>query len=571
MYKIAIIGSGPTGIYTAQQLLLQGVDLSITIFESQAEAGKGTPYHQDWNEKEMLSNIASIEIPPIHETLVQWLVNLTDFELAKMGIARAEIDERAFFPRVALGRYFQVQLNELIKNAAGTGCVLNVKSSHKVLDVSVIEDGVMLAINDDNDDLINARFDYVVMATGHAWPKNTEIRPGYFLSPWPASCLKTIRDCHVGIRGTSLSAIDAAVALSTARGVFLRNEAGQLNYLPEPGTEAFRITMLSRKGVLPEADFYYPMPYRPLAICSTKAVDSLIAQGPAQLLDKVYALFKAELAACDPAYAKAIGLHKLSLDNFASAYFALREQNDPFEWAERNLSEAKANYETKHVVEWRYAILRMHEAIARVVPILEANDYERFSRSFKSIFSDCYATVPHESIERILALNRTGKLEVLKAGDDYVLDSESSESGAILQHEEQRLHYPAFIEAMGQHVLSLHEFPFPTLWEQGFIQKATASQYMYRKNQWMEKIIDVGGIALDRAYHPVSALPDAERLYCLSLPFLLGQFPFAQGITSSYDMGKKAAEDIKKQLSEQTPVLVANDSSHQPVAMEHAQ
>ena len=29
-------------------------------------------------------------------------------------------------------------------------------------------------------------FDHVVMATGHNWPETTEIKPRYFMSPWPA-------------------------------------------------------------------------------------------------------------------------------------------------------------------------------------------------------------------------------------------------------------------------------------------------------------------------------------------------------------------------------------------------
>ena len=64
-------------------------------------------------------------------------------------------------------------------------------------------------------------FDHVVMATGHDWPETTEIKPGFFMSPWPALALKKISACSVGILGTSLSAIDALITVSTAHGVFV--------------------------------------------------------------------------------------------------------------------------------------------------------------------------------------------------------------------------------------------------------------------------------------------------------------------------------------------------------------
>ncbi|MDQ9435295.1 FAD/NAD(P)-binding protein, partial [Escherichia coli] len=44
MKKIAIVGAGPTGIYTLFSLLQQQTPLSISIFEQADEAGVGMPY-----------------------------------------------------------------------------------------------------------------------------------------------------------------------------------------------------------------------------------------------------------------------------------------------------------------------------------------------------------------------------------------------------------------------------------------------------------------------------------------------------------------------------------------------
>ena len=83
--RVAIVGSGPTGIYTLKGLVGSKEPLEITIFESEAEAGKGTPYHPDMNDRMMLANIASIELPSICETLAQWLLRQPPDELLRLG------------------------------------------------------------------------------------------------------------------------------------------------------------------------------------------------------------------------------------------------------------------------------------------------------------------------------------------------------------------------------------------------------------------------------------------------------------------------------------------------------
>src|SRR5690606_12603911 len=183
---------------------------------------------------------------------------------------------------------------------------------------------------------------------------------------------------------------------------------GETHYRPAPATDAFHMTMMSRKGLLPEADFYAPLPYEPLAICTEEAITRLVASQDDQLLDAAFELFKAELAAADPAYAAGIGLQGLDLEGFCEAYFARRAATGPFEWAEANLAEAKRHYAARHTVAWRYAILRMHETLALLAPHLDAADYRRFVRHFKPVFVDDYATVPHKSIRRLIALHRAG-------------------------------------------------------------------------------------------------------------------------------------------------------------------
>lgn len=353
MRSVAFVGAGPTTIYTLHALLEHATQpFSLTIFEEQPVAGRGTPYRPGWNDPAMLSNIASIEIPPLAETLVAWLQRQPAVRLTALGIDPDEIDERAFYPRLALGEFFRDQFHALISQAWSRDIVVDVQTGRRVVDAVSQPSGISLTIQPRLGQAIQARFDHLVLATGHQWPAHPEVRPGYFLSPWPASALAEIPPSKVGIRGTSLTAIDAAVALAVANGDFIE-DGDRLRYQPAPATEQFSLTMLSRKGLLPEADFFHPIPYQPLAICTAEAIERLIARQAGDLLDDTFSLFKQELAAADPDYAARLKLAELTLDDFAERYFSDRIEADTFAWAEANLREAERNYADRTTVKWR--------------------------------------------------------------------------------------------------------------------------------------------------------------------------------------------------------------------------
>ncbi|HEV7311219.1 FAD/NAD(P)-binding protein [Sphingopyxis sp.] len=533
--RIAFVGAGPTTLYTLHALLAQNPPpFRLAVYEAQASAGRGTPYRPGWNDPAMLANIASIEIPPLAETLCDWLIRQPPERLADLGIDPDAIGERTFYPRVALGEYFRDQFEAVIDLARARGIEVELRTRCRVEDAVSTPGAMVLKIRTRSGELADEAFDHVVLATGHQWPAEPEVRPGYFLSPWPASALAAVPPCDIGIRGSSLTAIDACIALAGIHGSFDETEDGETHYRPAPATDAFHMTMMSRKGLLPEADFYAPLPYEPLAICTEEAITRLVASQDDQLLDAAFELFKAELAAADPAYAAGIGLQGLDLEGFCEAYFARRAATGPFEWAEANLAEAKRHYAARHTVAWRYAILRMHETLALLAPHLDAADYRRFVRHFKPVFVDDYATVPHKSIRRLIALHRAGKLDVTAIGDDYRIDTSGKEAGATLVLDGEHRHFPVFIEAMGQRPLGAAAFPFPSLRRQGIVSDAAPGAGKG----------DVRGIAIDEAFHPLADdIPEA-RLFCLSLPFLLGRHPFIQGITSSHEMGLIVGEQL---------------------------
>ena len=542
MKTVSFVGGGPTAIYTVHALLQKAQrPFSLTIFEDQASLGRGTPYRPGWNDPAMLSNIASIEIPPIHQTLVAWLHGLSESELARLRVDPSKIGERTFYPRLVLGEYFHSQVSLILADAQAKGIEVHVRTRCRVQDAASQPDGMILTVRSCKGDVSRECFDHVVIATGHQWPATPEARPGYFLCPWPASVLANIPPSEVGIRGTSLTAIDATVALASAHGEFADGAGDQLVYQSKPGADAFHMTMMSRKGLLPEADFYAPLPYEPLSICTPEAIEKLIAEDNGQLLEEAFALFKRELQQADPGYSRKLGLAGLGLEEFHDRYFAERAEADPFRWAEQNLAEAQANYAGKITVPWRYAILRMHEVLEKLVPHFEGEDYQRFSSFFKPVFVDDYATVPHKSIRRMLALHRAGKLDVIAIGDKYHIDSHRPEGGACVQFDGKEKHFAVFIEAMGQKPLPAKDFPFSSLLRQGIIHDVKASGAGVTR-----------GIAIDDQYHPISDDIPADQLFCLSLPFILGRHPFHQGITSSHEMGNVVAERLATVLDNES-------------------
>lgn len=144
-----------------------------------------------------------------------------------------------------------------------------------------------------------------------------------------------------------------------------------MEYVSNEGAENFHITLLSRKGVIPEADFYYPVPYPPPKYCSPEKLKTLIKQydggKESGLLNAAFGLFKDELKHVAPNYTKKMNLEKLTIEEYYNAYFHKRVHRHPFQWADKNLAKARIMEAEKHISPWRFAILRMHEVFSLIL------------------------------------------------------------------------------------------------------------------------------------------------------------------------------------------------------------
>lgn len=525
--NIALVGSGPTGLYTLASLVDHADPMLLTIYESAGLGGVGMPYSPDATHIAMLANIASIEIPPLTETYLDWLHRQPPAFLRIYGVDPDTLHDRQFLPRLLLGGYFRDQFERLLERGRAAGHQIALRERCRVLDIEALPEGLRLLASTDEAEPEPFFHDRIIIATGHVWPDETQDTPTYYLSPWSGLPEAEIPAVRIGVLGTSLSALDAATSIATQHGRFSGGEDDTpVTYHPDDPEHLPKITLMSRSGVLPEADFYCPLPYEPLAFCTEEAAEAEAARGAEGLLDRLFALFKAELAAADPDYAAAIGLADLTVETFSRAYFAERREAEPFAHAARNLAEALENRAAQRTVPWRYAILRMHEVFDASIPALDEDDLKRFDAGMKTVFVDNYAAIPPASVNRLLALHRAGVVEVLRLGTDYDLSERGS--GVAVSGEAGDRRFDLFIDARGQRPLDLAALPFPSL------RRQLAGE------------ADPKGleIAVDPEFRVKVPAETKGEIRLAALPFLMRRRPFIQGITASAEIGASVARSI---------------------------
>ncbi|MEB6377403.1 FAD-NAD(P)-binding protein [Leclercia adecarboxylata] len=518
MKKIAIVGAGPTGIYTLFSLLKQNTPLCVTVYEQAEEAGVGMPYSDEDNSRMMLANIASIEIPPLFQTYLEWLRAQSEAHLARYGVQKSALHDRQFLPRILLGQYFRDRFQAVVTQARKQGFEVNVLESCQVTDLQASAEGVSIWSGGKP---TPEHFELAVIATGHVWPDEDTSPRDFFPSPWSGLMEASIAAGKVGIMGTSLSGLDAAMAVAAQHGTFIETDDEQIRFRLDEKSEALKIVLMSRSGILPEADFYCPIPYEPLSLVTDRAIEAAIQQGSEGLLDRVFRLMVEELKQADPQWSKAIALETLTPDTIREAWFADRRQHGPFRWAVSNLDEVERNKRDRRTVPWRYTVLRLHEAVEKVVPHLDDNDRERFKTGLARVFIDNYAAIPSRSIRRLLALREAGIISIEALGDDYEMTADGNRT--VIDADGQRWIFDTFIDARGQKPLKTKDLPFPSLRE----QLVSAG----------EEIPDVGDDYTLLA-------PDylRGRIAFGALPYLMHDRPFVQGLVACAEIGEAMAK-----------------------------
>lgn len=522
--RIAIVGGGPTAVYTVKNLLQKAAKLHITIFEAGPVAGCGLPYSEEHNTPDMMANITSIEIPPVLVSLSDWVRSADSGLVKRFGIARETVSDRDFYPRILIGAYYSDQLTRMVQ-ACTPDQTIEIETQTRVLDVKPEGNGFKLFIEQSNK-RVHRRFESVVMATGHRTDfDKPEPKRGLFRSPYPVQDLEVGDDRAALILGSSLSAIDAAVGLATRYGSFV-GEGDTLAYKPS-SKRPLRLVMASRKGTVPDSDFFYPIPEEPLLIFTPARLESLRGEGKAGLLAKAFRLFKQQLVSDDPEFVKNLALSRFTPEAFAKAYFALRKTRQGFDAIAENLAESKRDYRERRIVMWRYTMMRAHEVFSELVPFLDQRDLSRFQRHLAPVFADAYGCVPHLSIERLLALHRAGCLEIVALGEDGTIRYGAGSFTLAAAGREET--FGTLIDARGQSAASIAELGFEHL------DRVLATGDLLKRNN--------GQHDDDQFRLRLEGRADAE-IFCISIPVMMERYPFAQGLVACSEAAEVVATAI---------------------------
>ncbi len=507
------------GLYTLKHLVASSRALDIHVFDSDETLGCGMPYRDGMNADYMLCNAFSREIPPLTRTLAQWLKTQTRAELSEWELSPADIDARAFYPRVLIGEFLAAEFDAVCEQAEHAGHRVHVHAGCQVEDIAVGSKSAVLKVESEGT-ISDVELDTVVIASGHDWPTRPVIDEVELVSPWPYSNITRQEPGQIGILGSSLSAVDIVVTLGQTHGQFVET-SDKVVWVADTGTNPLHVTMVSRNGIMPEGDFYYPFPYEPLACITEDAVTAEVKRGKQDLLSRVFTLLLNELDAADPDYLSHLGDDARCIEGFSSAYFRDRETRGGLQAVRDDLQEVRASMRRRETIPYRYALLRGHENIEIALPHLLEAEWEQFKEHLLPVFADCYAALPHLSIARILAMHEAGVLSIVASGDEASFSR--TDGGQVkVEYEDQTLLFDCMFDARGQSSASMGDLPFPSL------NKVLANKE--------DPILEPFQVKL--------TVDTDARVYCLALPQVLERYPFSQGLPNCCELSERVVENI---------------------------
>ena len=186
-----------------------------------------------------------------------------------------------------------------------------------------------------------------------------------------------------------------------------------------------------------------------------------------------------------------------------------------------NLAESHATISRGETIAWRYALLRGHEVFETALPFLSDDEWETFRKHLLPVFADCYAAVPHLSLERLAALRDAEAIDIVESGDDaQFLSGSHMEVRVRIGDVEHQFH--AMIDARGQTSALPQELPFPSLVEA-----------LYDPSKPLE------------ALFRLALKPGIQaRVFCPSMPQILVRYPFSQGLPNCAALAETVAKHV---------------------------
>ncbi len=422
-----IIGGGASATAVLCQLakVLQGWDFPrspdmnrghIRVVEKQDTFGPGFPHSKRNALPFHLTNMPTRDMSILAgftEDFRVWIKNHLDrlhrhfpeyrhyLEACSPGVSPLE-----YVPRGVVGEYLRDRFDHAVENLRQTGLMVDLFSGWEAVDLKEQTRKILVSLrNTKTGEHLEINTERLLLATGH-WGYEDGMLDGYFPSPWPPKMLTSIipPGASVGVLGTSLSAVDTALTL-TSDGVFFRRDSGELAY--KPPQKLRTVTLLSRNGLFQRIRGQHGR-YRNTHFTRENLDNRLQGNTGGLSLQDLYGLLNADLRKC---YGRPV-----DWDDYIGQSPATEKL------LKRYLKEAINGDLDDGGLGWQ-TVLHQTFPLAREI-YLKLTPAERvlFDRNMKTLFFTFASPMPPVNGEKMLALMRAGVLKVERLGRDYIME-----------------------------------------------------------------------------------------------------------------------------------------------------
>lgn len=550
--RIGIIGGGPSGLFVFKQLVESGrTNFRVSIFEKKQELGAGMPYSLDGSNREHITNVSGNEIPDLYNSVEAWIKKVDRDTLNRFHIDPEHFNDYKVLPRLLFGMYLSDQFKLLQKKAKQVGISAQTFFGTQVNDLIDRKESVSVET-----DKGTFEFDRVIICAGHYWPKNYEGNvPGFFDSPYPPAKLALQLNHAVGIKGASLTAIDAVRTLARSNGTFCEAGKGRLTYALNDSSKGFEMLMHSRNGLLPAVRFHLEDSHLGKdSILSAEQIDGNRADNDGFLsLDYVFEKnFKEPIREKEPeTYAK---IKNLNMEGFVEMIMTMRENLEPFQLFKAEYIEAERSIKKRESVYWKEMLGVLSFAMNYPSKYFSAEDNLRLQKTLMPLISVVIAYAPQGSVIELLALHEAGVLDMVTVGTQS--EVRPKEGGGAIYHygDGQTAHFKTFIDATGQPHLNLSDVPFESLRKDKVLSRARlqfrdpaiGQQKLAENNGQVELARDgnyyllVPGVTINDSFQVVDDYGALnERLFLMSVPYIKGYNPDYSGLDFCQEASKR--------------------------------
>lgn len=452
----AIIGCGLTGTSTFCHFIrklrekngqrnVRLADIRIAVVETQDSFGPGFPFSEKFVMPCHVTNTCAEEmgIEPVDPCdFKEWAESESE-RLASgyPGFPRAnefKAESCTYYPRAVMGEYLRARFMESVEMARGLGCEVSLYPNCELLEAAERGERLNLRIKElEGGGIFFLEADRVLLATGHWFNQSKDAR--YFSSPWPAQALleHIPLGASVAVLGSSLSAVDAVLTL-TSEGEFFRAPSGELGYrCPSPPR---KIVLCSRKGILPKVRGKMGG-YENRFLTQGNVQRLLKNLGEEPVLEGLFRLLRLDL--------EAVYGHPIPWSEVMSPSLP------PVENLERDLKKAEEGDGPQGELLWQ-TVLHQSFFMAREVYLhLPADEKSHFERQHSTLFFSYAAPMPPVVAEKLLALLKSGTVQISKLGEAYSLLKDAAGMGYEIlfrgqQGETRRERYDYLVDARGQ-------------------------------------------------------------------------------------------------------------------------